>query len=1497
MRFLLSLIAFAFALPAFAAEPPTLKVLFLGDTAGHKPAERFEQLRPVFTARGIALTYTDKLDDLNAKTLAGYDALMIYANHTKISPAQEKALLEYVEGGKGFVPVHCASYCFLNSPKYIALVGAQFRSHGTGTFRTEDVKPGHPIMKGFKGFESWDETYVHTKHNEKGRTLLEVRADGDVKEPWTWVREEGKGRVFYTAWGHDARTWGNPGFQNLLERGVRWACKQDPALAGTYFDKPEMTKLPAGAKPFEYVDAKVPFYSPRGGGRQPLTKMQKPLSVAESMKHIVTPVDFKLQVFVTEKELGGKPIAMAWDEQGRLFVSVTVDYPNDKQPAGEGRDKIVMCEDTDGDGVCDKVTMFADKVSIATSVLPYAGGLIVHQAPVTLFLKDTTGDGKADVRQELLRGWATNDTHAGPSNLHYGFDNWVYGAVGYAGFSGTVNGERLSFKQGFYRFKVEAAKEEPLPPAPSPKKGGGEGAKPQAASQGAAPAAPLLAPPPFLGEGAGGRGSPLKVTKLEFLRSTSNNTWGLCFDESGELFGSTANGCPLVHMPIPNRYYEKVKGLSPTVLQNIAADNHIEPITDKVRQVDWHGGFTAASNVSVYTARTYPREYWNRTAFISEPTGHLTAAMTFEPSGTSFKAKYGWNLVASDDEWCAPIDAQVGPDGHMWVIDWYAFIVQHNPTPAGFKNGKGNAYETDLRDKTHGRIYRVVYTKAKPEKPFTLKDATPQQLVEALKHPNMTWRLHAQRLLVERGKADVVPALVKLIEDKTVDETGLNAGAVHAVWALSALTKLEVKRFDAAFSHPSPAVRRSAFAAFGPRASDDPLHFGFRVAAGLGESDARVRLAAALAGADLPLNKNNADFHKLTQVLAMYLRDGDTDPVLRTAFLIAATRRTGAVLSELASDQRDPAAEAAMAAELLARHYAANGGDAELSYLLSVMTVSHVNVRMSSVIIAGLASGWPANKPPKLDERAEKDIGLILTKLPAASRGKLLKLASTWGVKGIDAQLAEITKAAFATLADAKAKDAERVVAAQQVIEFQPDSDDAAAKLLAAVTPEASPALAGGIFEALAQSKAKGVGTAVVAKLKDLPPAVRPVALQLVLAKSDSAKAFLDAVEKGTLRFDMLALDQRTALASHPDKAISERAKKILAQGGGLPNPDRQKVIEELKSVLAKTGSVENGKKVFVAQCAKCHKHGSEGTAIGPDLSGFGVHPKEEMMVAILDPSRSVEGNFKLYRVTTADERTLLGILGAQTATTTEIIDAEAKRHTLAKADIVTIKETDKSLMPEGFEKVVKPEELTDLLEFLAQKGKYVPLPLDAVATVVSTKDMFFDAGGTAERLVFPDWKPKVFDGVPFVLVDPQKDTVKNAVMLNGPNGVIPPKMPKSVSLPFNGQVKAIHLLSGVSGWGATDAGAAKTVSMVVRLTYADGTTEDHELKNGVHFADYIKRVDVPGSKFAFALRGQQLRYLAVTPQRPDAAVKAIALVKGSDRTAPIVMAVTVETP
>jgi hypothetical protein len=215
--------------------------------------------------------------------------------------------------------------------------------------------------------------------------------------------------------------------------------------------------------------------------------------------------------------------------------------------------------------------------------------------------------------------------------------------------------------------------------------------------------------------------------------------------------------------------------------------------------------------------------------------------------------------------------------------------------------------------------------------------------------------------------------------------------------------------------------------------------------------------------------------------------------------------------------------------------------------------------------------------------------------------------------------------------------------------------------------------------------------------------------------------------------------------------------------------------------------------------------------------------------------------------------------------------------------------------MPEGFEKQIEPAALVDLLEFLAARGKYLPLPLDKVATAVSTRGMFQTPEAEVERLIFNDWSPKTFAGVPFQLVDPQGDRVANSVLLFGPLGALTRQMPKSIALPCHAPAKAIHLLGAISGWGYPG-GEKGSVSLIVRLHYGDGATEDHNLLNGEHFSDYIRRVDVPGSQFAFDLAGRQIRYLAIEPKRTDA-IDRIELIKGPDATAPVVMAVTVEAP
>jgi putative membrane-bound dehydrogenase-like protein len=812
---------------------PRVKVLFVGDKGHHVPLERFRQSVGEMMARGVDFTYTDDLSQINPANLHRFDALLLYANWTKATPEIEKSILDYVAEGHGYAVIHCASYCWLNSQPLTELAGGRFKRHGTGVFKETHVKSDHPILAGLHEIQSWDETYVHEMHNEKDRTVLSVREDKEGKEPYTWVRTHGKGRVFYTAWGHDERTWSNKDFLDLLERGVRWSAGDQFLAAKTY--------LP----PFEYSEGKAPNYT--AGGKwgdmgEFITKIQKPLSVEESVKHMVLPPGVEAKLYASDPQIY-KPICMAWDERGRLWIAETVDYPNEMQEPGQGRDRIVTLEDTDGDGVADKFTVFAEKLSIPTSFCFANGGLVVVQAPDTLFLQDTDGDGKADVRKVLFSGWGTRDTHAGPSSLHYGFDNWIYGIVGYSGFNGTVGGETLRFSQAIWRMKPDGS-------------------------------------------------------KLEALASVTNNAWGIGFSEDGNLFASTANNAPSFYMHIPNRAYESVRGMNVSGLRPINDTPHFYPVASaQVRQMDQHGAYTAAAGHELYTARTWPAAYWNRIAFVNEPTGHLVGQFLLQPNGSAFVAQNEANMFASTDGWTSPIMSLVGPDGQVWMIDWYNYIIQHNPIPKGFVGGKGGAYVTDLRDKTHGRIYRLVYKDGTPSKTFKLSKDDPKALIEALKSDNMGWRMHAQRLLVERGNGDVTEQLLQIATDPSVDALGMNPPAVHALWTLSGLGALNGKNEKtmatvvAALGSKSISVRKAAVEVL-PRTADGlAAILSSKI---LADKDPQVRKSALLALAEMPQGSEADAGKKIWDVVGS--PEVSNDRWLTDAATIAAARHDAAFL-------------------------------------------------------------------------------------------------------------------------------------------------------------------------------------------------------------------------------------------------------------------------------------------------------------------------------------------------------------------------------------------------------------------------------------------------------------------------------------------------------------------------------------------------------------------------------------------------------------------------
>ena len=1434
-----------------------LNLQFLGDQGHHQPARRAAELLPALSQRGINVKYSEDIASvLTANNLAKLDGLIVYANIDHISDEQAKALLEFVNDGGGFLPLHCASFCFRNNEEIVALMGAQFQRHGTGTFTVSPTSVGesHPLMKGYRSFESWDETYVHTKHNEKNRTVLEYRLEGDQREPWTWVRNEGKGRVFYTAWGHDSRTFSNPGFHNLIERGIRWACKQDPTVAADFAGpkREPLEAYPVKAResekqPFEFVDVgpKIPNYvvSKQWGVQEPpRNMMQKPLSPAESIKHYAVPDGFSISLFAAEPDIGGKPIAMAWDERGRLWIAETFDYPNEKQPEGKGRDRIRICEDTDNDGKADKFTVFAEQLSIPTSMAFSHGGLIVHQAPDTLFLKDTDGDDVADVRTTLFSGWSTGDTHAGPSNLNAGPDNWFYGMVGYAGFNGTIAGKQQSFRTGFYRFKVEKVNGQ------------------------------------------------VAVTDFEFLRNTNNNSWGVGFSEDGLLFGSTANRNPSEFMPIANRHYERVRGWTSSVLGGIADTHEFSPITDKIRQVDQHGGYTAAAGHALYTARNYPQAYWNRAAFVAGPTGHLVGTFALTPDGAGYKSTSPVNLLASDDEWAAPIMAEIGPDGNVWVIDWYNYIVQHNPTPVGFRNGPGNAYMTDLRDKKHGRVYRITYDShvADSTEPKTLENASPAKLVITLSSSNMFWRRHAQRLLVEAGNAEVTDDLLALLNRHQLDPIGMDVAAIHAIRVLEGLGQLQNPKvrngLHGALTHPSGAVVRTAIEAL-PR-NEVSLDALLKSPA-FASTNAQVRLSALLALAEMPANEMSA------KQAAVSLAQNESDRWLTDAGIAAAATNGGQFLA-LACKQNAPIAAALLRATEITSEHVARSADSEAIELL-VKTLPDASPEISKRVLNGLTKGWPKATPIELSKATDDALVKLFDVLPAGSKGQLIRLAQTWGSEKLAKNADKIAASLLQIAGNEKTPPVARVEASQQLITLMSSRRQIAADLLASITPRTPQSAALGIIDAVRGSRAPGVGNVILDSMKQMTPASRAQAILVLLSRPETTTSLLKAVETRDLSREDLSLSQQQGLLAHPTPEIRKLSEKVLSGSGGLPSPDREKVLASLMNVTENSGNIERGKAIFVKNCGNCHMHRGEGKKVGPDLTGMAVHPKAELLTHILDPSRSVEGNYRSYSILTLDGVVVNGMLASETQTAVEIFDAQGKKQIVLREDIDRLLASSKSVMPEGFEKQIDPQGFTDLLEFLTDKGRFLPLPIAKAATAISTKGLFHNGDNGADRFVFEDWSPKMVGEVPFQLVDPEGKRVANLILLHGPQGTMPPKMPKSVRLACNAPAKTIHLLSGVSGWGFP-AHQQKSVSMIVRLHLADGSTEDHPLKNGLHFADYIRRVDVPDSEYALSARGQQLRHIRVSP-RTDQVIREIELVKGNDPTSPIVMAMTVEGP
>lgn len=535
-----------------------------------------------------------------------------------------------------------------------------------------------------------------------------------------------------------------------------------------------------------------------------------PLTPDEALKRFTLRDDrLTVAIFATEPQVLD-PVDMVFDENGDAYVVEMPDYPS-KPEDGTLNGAIRLLRDTDNDGRIDAMTVFADKLSEATSILPWQGGLLVAAAPHIYFMKDTTGDHRADVREILFSGFFANNSEAQITNLHYGIDNWIYasncGQAGEITYTRDPKAKPVSVKGGDFRFRLD-------------------------------------------------RG--------QFEIESSSGQFGMAIDDWGNRF-FTENSLHAQYAPIPARYLFRHGFLSSyDVAQNIS--DHDPEMFQETRPPYWRkertirrnqqfedagldrheyaeDHFTGASGGTYYGGTLLPKEY-RGALFTGEVAGNLIHRDVLVPAKDSptFIAQRGENEKAQEflyakDPWFRPAQLSVGPNGVLYVIDMYR---QHIETPTAIPEDLKKDMDFFNGNKL-GRIYRIIpkNTRIETARP-DLRAKTPAGLVALLGHPEQWWRLQAQRLLLEKGDKSVIPAV------KTVFLTHADARArLHAFFVLEGLNALDDRIIGKAMQDQQPDIRRYGLQqaesrpAFLPQIialTDDPsVHVAYQACLSLGE--------------------------------------------------------------------------------------------------------------------------------------------------------------------------------------------------------------------------------------------------------------------------------------------------------------------------------------------------------------------------------------------------------------------------------------------------------------------------------------------------------------------------------------------------------------------------------------------------------------------------------------------------------------------------------------
>ncbi len=956
------------------------------------------------------------------------------------------------------------------------------------------------------------------------------------------------------------------------------------------------------------------------------------LSPEEAQQKFTLPPGFEIRLFASEPEVVN-PVAMTWDERGRLWVVELYEYPLGAKPGEKGRDRIKILEDTDGDGRADKVTVFADGFSLATGILLGHGGVFLGQAPHLLFLQDTNapaGAGigafqKANKQTVLLNGFGLEDRHELLNGFTWGPDGQLYMTHGVFTRANVTSPERPG--EPAVRMDAAVARYN------------------------------------------------VQTKKFEVYADGTSNPWGVDFDRAGNAFLSACVIDHMFHMA-PGGIYVRQGGqpMFPYAYQMLPSI------------VDHRHKMAAYAGIQVYLGDQWPAEHYG-TIFCGNLHDNAVHQDTLTPNGSTFKSSAKQDFVRANDGWFMPVSQQVGPDGALWVMDWY------DKYPC-YQNARA---DPEGVDREHGRIWRVVYTgndkgKAVPSRPQREMDfakLTSAQLVERLAHSNVWQRKMAQLVLNHRRDNTVMGLLQKQVAGGTTLESRL-----ASLWTLHSSGYLNDDQLPEAAADKEPTVRAWAARLIGERQLGIPSDLALlRKLASDPEPTVRTAVTTAcrqLTSGSLTVNtkpQREPSASELAEILATVIAATPTatdltlnhlvwmaaeplvarDPKFAFALLARANVRTAPLAGTLAFKTMRRVCDLQSPAQL----------DAALDFLGALP----VTDPLLPFALNGLVDGQKgkALKPAKPTES-------VLKPLLASPREDVARFARQLGALWGDAGAMQ---ASLALVNDAKAPLDERLKAAQTARQLKNDS--ARDALLKAITPGNPEPL---VLEAIAGLGQLGGASseALFAQWKNFSPAARRTAAETLASRNNWASQLLSEIEqKRILASDLSATTIRMLTRSEADYGML--AKRATALFGRVrdANADKLKLIAAKKDMILKTPGqpdLKAGHEVAKKICFTCHKLHGEGADIGPDLTGVGRSSLDALLANIIDPNQIIGAGYEMVEITTKDDRSVSGRMVENTDTRVRLLSAGPKEDVVAKSDITKLRVSELSVMAEGLEQM-----------------------------------------------------------------------------------------------------------------------------------------------------------------------------------------------------------------